>query len=55
MKNLKLLSKTTSSIENSSDFEQDIKEILEEIGKIIDVSHTYIFFNETEEKKGKHV
>lgn len=48
MENLKLLSEIALSFQNIDNFSNDMNEILEKIGKHIDVSRIYIFLNETE-------
>lgn len=49
MNNLKLLSKIALSFQSLNNFDQDMQQVLEDVGSFIDVSRIYIVFNETEE------
>lgn len=49
MDNLKLLSKIALSFQNIDNFDKDMNEILEKVGRFIDVSRIYVFFNENKD------
>lgn len=49
MKNLKLLSRIALAFKSSKDFEKDMKEVLEDLAKFINVSRIYIVFNESKD------